>query len=66
LAEITNKTGIHADDVYYVIDKFKLIQKGGSQICCDKEVLNKIMDCVGRRYREVEPKFIQWIPHIIK
>jgi len=29
-------------------------------------VLNRIMDCVGRRYREVDPKFLQWIPHIIK
>jgi len=25
LADITNKTGIHGDDVYYVLDKFKLI-----------------------------------------
>ena len=25
LADITNKTGIHGDDVFYVLDKFKLI-----------------------------------------
>jgi histone acetyltransferase HTATIP len=25
LLDITNKTGIHSDDVYYVLDKFKLI-----------------------------------------
>jgi hypothetical protein len=25
LLDITNKTGIHGDDVYYVLEKFKLI-----------------------------------------